>query len=679
MNTYSRLLVVGLLASFAGWGCSGGGGGSVALGPMSADAVSPSEGPDTGGFTVTVSGANFTQGVNVYFGDMPAADIQVLDGATLLVTTPAHGAGMVDVMVEPASGDPIVLQDAFAFLLDPEISQISPSTGSVSGGDRIQVEGRGFEAGLEVWVGDLKATDVVVLSETLAELTSPRGFAGSADVRVRNANGLEDRMAAGFSFEMANYLEDKADAFGVSTLRASRGATCADVNGDGLVDIYLINGQPGNVSGSGNVLLLNNGDGTFRDESGLSGLANGGEGRSAVFFDMDQDGDLDLYLVNEGEQDHLYRNDGGARFVDVSGSSKISNLTLEKNAGRAIATLDFDRDGWMDLFLGNGKEGLNSVNGLFRNWGIVNGGIQYRDRSESAGISGQDTTNALVTFDYNGDGLTDVYVANGVDNRLSLPWNRLYKNNGDGTFSNVTPEAKVFDGNDSRDAVVGDIDNDGDFDLYVVNNGARNRLFINNGDGTFSDQAAQLGVDFLDAGRGAAFADIDNDGYLDLYVVNGVEAGLNGQNIFARNTLGDGQLGFQRQTRRAGQMVADAGDGIGVAAADIDGDGFTDLVVINGDGSNLVLRSRPTRHHFLRVELVDRSGAPARGARVTIVQNGRRQMRLVGSEGAIGDSAAVFGFGRNSSPVICEILWADGSSEIIPEVKLDRTVVHAQK
>ncbi len=679
MKTYQRLLAVGLIASLAGWGCSGGGGGAGVLGPMALESVSPSAGPDTGGMTVTVTGENFVSGMNVLFGDAPAADVTVVDGKTLVVTTPVHDAGDVDITAFSPSGDEVSLTEAFSFMVSPLISKISPNNGSASGGSRVALDGRGFEADLEIWVGDLPATDIVIINGERVEFSTPPGFLGSVDVLVRSANGLEFRVPSAFLFERVDFLDNQAVAAGVSTIRASRGASCADVNGDGLVDIYLLNGGKGSSNGSGNMLLLNNGDGTFRDESGLAGLANGGEGRAAAFFDMDRDGDLDLYLVNEGEQDQLYRNDGGARFVNVSGTSKVSNLTLQKNVGRAIATIDFDRDGWIDLYLGNGKEGLNSVNGLFRNWGIVNGGIQFRDRTEDAGIEIRDTTNAVAAFDYNGDGLTDLYVANGVDNRLSIPWNKLYRNNGDGTFTNVTGPARCGDAGDSRDVVVGDVDNDGDFDLYVVNNGAANRLFLNNGNGTFSDKAPSLGVDFVDAGRAAVFADLDNDGLVDFYVVNGIEAGLSGQNVLARNTMEGGTLSFALETQESGIFSADAGDGISVEAADFQGNGFVDLLVINKDGSNLLLNNRPSRNHFLRVELIDRTGAPAHGVKVTIMQNGRHQTRLVGAPGAIGDSTATFGFGRNASTVVCEIEWADGSREIIPNITVDQTVVHSQK
>ena len=216
---------------------------------------------------------------------------------------------------------------------------------------------------------------------------------------------------------------------------------------------------------------------------------------------------------------------------------------------------------------------------------IVAYGVDFSDVTDIAGVSCTGYSNGVAWGDYDNDGDLDLYVAN-----LSEA-NVLYRNNGDGTFTDVTSEAGVGCTGYSRGVAWGDYDNDGDLDLYVANSDGANVLYRNNGDGTFTDVTDEAGVGCTGSSRGVAWGDYDNDGDLDLYVANFYEA-----NVLYRNN-GDGTFTM------VGAGVGCTGSSKGVAWGDYDNDGDLDLYVANWDEANVLYRNNGNLNHWLQIRL----------------------------------------------------------------------------
>ena len=237
--------------------------------------------------------------------------------------------------------------------------------------------------------------------------------------------------------------------------------------------------------------------------------------------DYDNDGWYDIFFC-DGAMPRLYRNRGDGGFEDVT---EATGLPSSLNGVNVAIFADFDNDGDRDLFVGR----LTGNNCLFRNEG--NG--KFTDVSEQANVSGVWVTTAAAA-DYNNDGLVDLYMGRYLDPRTDLPTtnfyarngkgNTLLRNNGNLRFTDVTEEAGVRDGGLTLGIAAGDYDNDGDQDFYVANDFGRNALFRNNADGTFTDVALESGTVDVGYGMSASFEDIDNDGDLDIYVA-GVHSG----------------------------------------------------------------------------------------------------------------------------------------------------------
>ena len=284
------------------------------------------------------------------------------------------------------------------------------------------------------------------------------------------------------------------------------GTSCAwgDYDGDGDVDLYVTN-WGSSVSQSFNRLYQNTGSAAFSDVAQSAGVADAGNSVSAAWVDYDNDGDLDLYVVNFFEQDQLYQNNGSGRFSRATGSAGVNVISQGDESGAA--------------------------------WG-----------------------------DYDGDGDLDLYICKYYFR------NSLYHNNGSGSFSEVGVTAGVADIRDSEDAAWADYDDDGDLDLYVVNREQNNAFYKNNGDGSFSDVAGALSLDNTDVGRSARWVDFDRDGDLDLFLANV------GANALYRNDGGsfvdvaDGDM-----KSISGAWVSWIG-----AWGDFDADGWTDVFVANG-------------------------------------------------------------------------------------------------
>jgi len=284
-----------------------------------------------------------------------------------------------------------------------------------------------------------------------------------------------------------------------------QGTTMADVDNDGDLDIYLTS-----LYGE-NILFKNNGNGVFKDVTKVAGVS-GGMTRSnmGIWGDVDNDGDLDLFVTNEHSSNVLYLNNGAGIFKDVT--AKANLVTPRGSVGATFG--DIDNDGDLDLFVAN----FGFSNRLYRNEGVdpETGCPYFKNVTCECGLVDEDTTkrsNAAVFADIDNDGDLDLFVTNLVKS------NRLYENDGTGHFCDITYQAGLADSGLSHGANFFDADHDGDLDLFVGNRGG-NVYYENNGDGTFTDKTEEVGLRSGGYTTGSACGDLDNDGDIDLYVAN---------------------------------------------------------------------------------------------------------------------------------------------------------------
>ena len=373
--------------------------------------------------------------------------------------------------------------------------------------------------------------------------------------------------------------------------RVGTGASWGDYDGDGDLDLYVTN-WASSVTNSINRLYRNNGNGSFTDAAGSAQVGDARNSVAASWADYDNDGNLDLYVVNFFEQDQLYRNNGNGTFSRVTSSAGV-NVISQGDETDAIWG-DYNSDGLIDIYVTKRR----FRNTLYHN----NGNGTFSEIGETAGVADNRDSESAAWADYDGDGDQDLYVVNREQS------NALYKNNGSGGFTEVACEVSIDNTDVGRSATWVDYDLDGDFDLYVVNIGG-NALYRNDGNDSFTNVAAD---DTKNTGSSwistrSSWADYDGDGEVDVFVANGAES-RNGQvSALIRQTNGL----FNDITSTSG-ISTSAGKAISSAAADYDQDFDVDLYVVHssfpGFETGILYRNDATNISSILVKPV-RSGA----------------------------------------------------------------------
>ncbi len=459
---------------------------------------------------------------------------------------------------------------------------------------------------------------------------------------------------------------DVAAPAGLSRSDNAGGTIADDFDGDGLFDLVVSSRDPCEPLRA----YRNRGDGRFDDVTERAGLASQLGGLNLVQTDYDNDGRTDVFVMRGGwevaTRNSLLRNDGDFTFRDVT---ERAGLAGPARRTHSAAWADFDGDGWLDVFLGHEF----SWSRLMRN----RGDGTFEDVSERAGIRFRSLTKAVVAGDFDNDGWQDVYVSNFGERNL------LFRNLGQGRFEEVARERGVSEPYYSFTSWFFDYDNDGWLDLLVVTDvptaeeqareylglpqpGETLRVFHNRGDGTFEDATRALGLARVIPTMGANFGDIDNDGWLDVYLGTGAPsyATLLPNRMF-RNREG---RGFVDVTQATGTGHLQKGHG--VAFADFDNDGDDDLFAslggaFPGDKYPDALFENPGHGaSWLGIRLVGRrSNRAAIGARLRVVvdEAGRetQRTRSVTSGGSFGASplAQHVGLGRGARAKRVEIEW----------------------
>ena len=427
-----------------------------------------------------------------------------------------------------------------------------------------------------------------------------------------------------------------------------------DYNNDGFLDLFVFN-EPGFATSP--FLYRNNGDGTFtKVTSGPPGNVPADSG-SACWGDYDNDGNLDLFLA-ANSVNQLYHNNGNSTFTRITTGSLVTDSAFHIGAAWA----DYDNDGFLDMFVTAYDTTGKSHNSLYRNNGSgaftrVNTGPLVTDIGSSLGC---------VWGDYDNDGHIDLFVTGGGPSVAQA--NRLYHNNGDGTFTRMTNGSISTDTGYCGACAWGDYDNDGFLDLFVGNaGGLPDFLYHNNGDGTFTRVTNSIVETDTTWSAGCAWGDFDNDGFLDLFVANNqyISNGLPAVNFLYHNN-GDGT--FTKIT--TGSIVTDSSSADGCAWADYDNDGFLDLFVsqYNAQG-NYLYHNDGNTNAWLEVKLVGTvANRSAIGARVrvnaTIGGVSRWQLRqITGGSGWAGHNElrANFGLGDATNANTVRIEWPSGT------------------
>ena len=481
------------------------------------------------------------------------------------------------------------------------------------------------------------------------------------------------------------------------------GCAIFDYDNDSALDIYFVNGASLTETGrtaAKNALYRNNRDGTFTDVTDIAGVGDERYGIGCGVGDVNNDGFLDLYVTNFG-RNTLYINKGDGTFQDMTEPAGVGDDSWSSSS----AFFDYDADGDLDLYVVNyldfrledhkncgGRLRLDcgpseypgESDTLYRN----NGDGTFTDVSREAGIFNPGGKGlGIACGDYDNDGDMDIYIANDDTQ------NFLYRNNGDGTFVDVTFLAGVGFSEDGEaeggmGTAFGDYDNDGWLDLVVTNYQDQvNTLYHNDGDGLFSDvsHTSRTGaVSYPMVGWGTGFIDYDNDGWLDLFVANGhlllhVEAfdptTTYHQPCFLFRNGRDGQ--FTEIGTQLGINSAGLKSSRGAAFGDYDNDGDIDILIANTDDVPTLLRNDGgNRNNWIGIKLEGtKSNRTAIGARVTVRVGETTQIREVtggSSYASVSDFRLLFGIGEATVVDEIEIRWPTGALETREQVQANQ-------
>jgi plastocyanin len=420
-----------------------------------------------------------------------------------------------------------------------------------------------------------------------------------------------------------------------------------DFNNDKKEDLYL-------TGFDGNLMCKNSGGAVFTNSTAQNKLANNGaDARGVTWGDADNDGDLDVFIANFNAPSSVLKNNNGV-FADQSSGL---GLFAADNSPKSTAGiwLDFNNDSRLDLFVV--KDGAPNL--LFKNVG----GFQFANVAASAGIASTGPGRSAVSADFNNDGFQDIYVVN------FQKTNRMYFNNGNETFKDVTVSAKVGFSGASQHAIAIDYDGDQNIDLFVVNNNGPSLLYRNLGNGKFQNVAGSAGLSGPKKGKSATFSDFDHDGDYDLLL-----AQSEGGNLLYANAHGK----FERVTN---VDLSNADHPSSTTGGDTDNDGDVDVAVGDSDGGadsgdSIYLNTGGGNNNWLSLSLQgSASNRSAIGAKVVVRTGILLQVGVVNAgNGKNQDSMPLeFGLGTASSADVI-IIWPSGKQQSMPGVAANRKV-----
>lgn len=516
---------------------------------------------------------------------------------------------------------------------------------------------------------------------------------GLADIYF-SGNMVENKLYKNMGNMQFEDVTDKAGVDGLDIVRWTRGVTMVDINNDDLLDLYVnVSDPPGR---SDNLLYVNQGDMVFKEMAAEYGIDDDSNSVQSVFFDYDKDGDLDLYVSvyppfnlynsnkffkeknespNYRESDRLYRNEGNGKFVEITKEAGVLNYGLTLNA----SVSDFNSDGWYDIYVSND---FNAKDFLY----INQGDGTFEDKLEEYFPHTSNFGMGTDAADFNNDGYIDLFQSD------------MMSDNNIGKKNNMSPmNPTIF-----NEAV----------SLGLHYQYMRNCLHLNNGDGTFSDIAEMSGVAYTDWSWASLFVDLNNDGWKDLFVSNGMRRDVNNNDYldFSGKLYVEKKITEENQYRlidfipenpidnfvfvntgdfRFGKEAKNWGLSFrgythGVAYADFDLDGDLDLVLNNQDAKSIIFRNNTRQvfdeQNYFRLRL---KGCPSNryglGSKVSVTtKDGTTQTQeLILSRGYQSSVEPVlhFGLGEIDEIASLKIVWPDGSLQRIEDIEGNQELV----
>lgn len=445
---------------------------------------------------------------------------------------------------------------------------------------------------------------------------------------------------------------------GFNNTGPNRGIAIGDFDNDNDEDVYV------SRRGEANLLYRNNGDGTYTNIAESLGLAHAGVSTTSVWGDLDNDGDLDLYLGNVDEPNVLYQNNGDGSFTDISIDAGVDII------GNPLSVLvaDVDLDGYLDIYVAN----FDLDNALFKNNGPdpLTGQVSFTNIVMESGTNDPQYSMGAVFFDYDNDGDPDLYLTHDGNQDYIL-----YQNDGAGNFTDVSVASGTNYSGQGMGVDFGDINNDGWLDIYITNL-SYNTLYLNNGDGTFTDISNTAMITDPGMGWGTTFVDYDNDGYQDIYMVNDSYFSPL-PNILYKNN-GDNTFSIVSENSPIGSMYA----AYGAACTDMDDDGLMDIFIANSgqnDGNQLFKNESTNTGNWFKLKAIGTiSNRSAVGAKVTIEAGGEIFTdEISGGSGFASQNSFTLHFGLGDSEVIdlMTIRWPNGLVETYPDLSVNQLMI----